>query len=64
MDSKSKLADLDLLPLIIKEVTDIISQGNQTFLENMNFFGTRTDLSLEENELREKLCEVTSGKTI
>lgn len=63
MDSKSKLADLDLLPLILQEVTEIISQGGQIFLEKVDFFGARTDvLSPEENELREKLCKVTGGK--
>ena len=65
MDSKSNLADLELLPVILKEVTEIILQeGGQIFLEKVNFFGTRTDdkLSLEEKELREKVCKVTGGK--
>ena len=64
MDSKSNLADLDLLPLILEEVTEIILQGGQIFLEKVNFFGTRKakDLSPEENKLRDKVCKVTGGK--
>ena len=63
MDSKSNLADLDLLPVILKEVTEIILQeGGQIFLEKVNFFGTRKCLLPEENMLRDKVCKVTGGK--
>jgi len=63
MDSKSNLADLDLLPVILKEVTEIIlREGGQIFLEKVNFFGTRKCLLPEENMLRDKVCKVTGGK--